>query len=303
MRRRLPMLIAAAVLLALPASASALVVGVGDQKPDMFRDARFERLDIHYARYMIGWDALTSPSETAAIDRWMSAAQAAGVRPLVSFAHSFLPGRRRVLPTPSRLKYEFRRFRARYPWVNTFATWNEANHCGEPVCHRPQLVGAYYNALRRECPACHILAAEVLDEPDMVSWIDSFETEAQGDPQRQIWGIHNYLDANRLRTIGTRELLAHTHGKVWFTETGGIVYRRNRSTITFPESAAHAATALRWVFDELVPLSSRITRVYVYNWNSPYRRQTWDSALIAPNGRVRPAFTIFEHEIQALDAR
>ena len=53
---------------------------------------------------------------------------------------------------------------------------------------------------------------------------------------------------------------------MWFTETGGIVYRCNRSHITFPESKAHAAIATRWLFQKLIPLSSRITRVYIYNW-------------------------------------
>lgn len=305
MCRRLPTILLALAALAAGSApaAHALAIGIGDQKPEMFTDARFKQLGIRYARYMIGWDSLSSRRETAEIDQWMAAAQAAHVQPLVSFAHSFLPGRRRVLPTPSRLKYEFRRFRARYPWVKTFATWNEANHCGEPVCHRPRLVGAYYNALRRECPTCRILTAEVLDEDNMVSWIKAFETEAHGDPRHQTWGIHNYLDANRLRTIGTRRLLAHTRGTVWFTETGGIVSRHNRSHITFPESARHAATATRWVFDKLVPLSGRITRVYIYNWNSPAKHQTWDSALINPHGQVRPAFAVFEHELELLGAR
>ncbi len=301
MRRVLPLLVVAAALLCAPVTASALVVGVGDQKPDMFADARFHDLGIRHARLLVGWDTLTSRSQTARLDAWMKAAHAANVEPLVSFAHSLLRDRRRVLPTPARMQYEFRRFRARYPWVTTFATWNEANHCGEPVCHRPELVAAYYNAERRECPTCRILAAEVLDQPGMVDWIRAFQRKARGLPRKQIWGVHNYLDANRLRTIGTRRLLAHTQGTVWFTETGGIVYRRNRSRITFPESAAHAATATRWVFRKLVPLSPRVTRVYIYNWNSPSKNQTWDSGLINPHGQPRPAFAALKRELELLE--
>src|SRR3954452_14568108 len=297
MRRRLPLLLAILAVLATPASAGALAIGIGDQKPDMFADARFHMLGIRYARYLIGWDSLSSRSQAAKIDTWMKDAHFSGVQPLVSFAHSLLPGRRRVLPTPERLRYEFRRFRARYPWATTYATWNEANHCGEPVCHRPELTAAYYNALRSECPKCTILAAEVLDEPNMVEWIHAFERKAHGDHRRQIWGIHNYLDANRLRTIGTRKLLAHTRGTVWFTETGGIVKRHTRSHITFHESATHAAEATQWVFRQLVPLSPRVTRVYLYDWNSPGGFQTWDSGLIAPNGHARPAFDVLQREI------
>src|SRR3954470_1715083 len=202
MRRLLPLLAVAAMLLCMPAAASAtVIVGIGDQKPDMFSDPRFRLLEIHDARLLVGWDTLRSRAQTAVLDRWMAAARDAGVQPLISFAHSLRPGRRKVLPKPPEMQREFLRFRARYPWVKTFATWNEGNHCGEPVCHRPELAASYYNAERRACPSCTILAAEVLDQPGMVAWINAFERKARGDARRRIWGIHNYVDANRLRTI------------------------------------------------------------------------------------------------------
>ena len=302
MRRLLPFLVTAAALLGAPAAASAVpIIGIGDQKPDMFSDPRFRALEIKDARLLVGWDTLRSRSQTAVLDRWMAAAQEAGVQPLISFAHSLLRDRRRKLPQPVEMQREFLKFRARYPWAKTFATWNEGNHCGEPVCHRPELTAIYYNGERRACPTCTILAAEVLDQPGMVAWIRAFMTKAHGDPRKMIWGIHNYVDANRLRTIGTRRLLAHTRGPVWFTETGGIVYRRNRSHITFPESKAHAAIATRWLFTKLIPLSPRIKRVYLYNWNSPGKRQTWDSAFINPHGQVRPAYGVFVREMEKLN--
>ncbi|QEC47725.1 hypothetical protein FSW04_09155 [Baekduia soli] len=184
--------------------------------------------------------------------------------------------------------------------MTTFATWNEANHCGEPTCHRAPLVAAYYRALRRECPSCTILAAEVLDMPNMASWVDRFQ-KALGHRPR-LWGLHNYLDANRMRTSGTRALLRRTVGRVWFTETGGIVRRRNRSTVDFPESPAHAAAATRWVFQRLVPLSRRITRVYLYQWNAA-AHDTWDSGLIDPRGRARPALGVVRNALRAAAER
>ncbi len=138
----------------------------------MFFDPRFATSQITHARLTVGWDALSSPWQTEEIDTWMAAARGAGVDPLVSFGHSRTD--RRSLPTPERFLFEFRRFRARYPWVKEYAAWNEANHCGEPTCHRPRLVAAYYRNMRRECPDCRILAAEVLDMPNMVSWVRAF---------------------------------------------------------------------------------------------------------------------------------
>jgi polysaccharide biosynthesis protein PslG len=279
----------AAVAAAMPAHA--LTIGIADQKPDMFADPRFQASGIQYARRAVAWDALSSPGQTAALDQWLAGARAAKVNPLISFTHSSL--KRRLLPSPERLLYEFRRFRARYPWVTEFATWNEANHCGEPTCHRPALVAAYWRKLRRACPACRILAAEVLDMPNMTSWVKGFRRAAKVEPR--YWGLHNYIDANRLRTTWTRRLLKATgRALLWFTETGGIVSRTNRRRVTFPESVSHAATATRFLFDELVPLSPRVTRVYVYHWNSEPGPKTWDSALIGPTGTPRPAFRVLQ---------
>jgi hypothetical protein len=281
------------------APAGALTIGIADNKPDMFFDPRFGGSGVRHARLTVGWDALSSPWQAAQMDMWLNAAHAANIQPLVAFGHS-RTDRRRV-PTPERLLFEFRRFRARYPWVHEFAAWNEANHCGEPTCHRPGLVAAYYRKLRRECPDCRILAAEVLDMPNMVTWVRAFRRAAGEEPR--YWGLHNYIDANRTRTTGTRRMLRAVKGQVWFTETGGIVARRNPHKVTFPESARHAATATRFLFQRLVPLSRRVTRVYIYHWNSDAPGNTWDSALIGPTGRVRPAYRIVQRVLNAAAAR
>jgi len=284
------MLVVLLAALAAAPAAGALTIGIADQKPDMFTDPRFLASDLHYARRAVPWDALTSPTQTAQIDAWLASARAAHVIPLLSFTHS--SANRRQLPSPERLLYEFRRFRARYPWVTDYASWNEANHCGEPTCHRPELVAAYWRKLRVACPTCRILAAEVLDMPNMTSWVKSFRRVAKVEPR--YWGIHNYIDANRMRKTGTRRLLKAVMGQVWFTEIGGIVSRKNRRKVTFPESAEHAATATRFLFDDLVPLSRRITRVYLYHWNSEPGPKTWDSALIGPTGKPRPAYRVLQ---------
>jgi hypothetical protein len=300
MARRLVLLLTSIVpLLAIAAPAHALTIGIADQKPEMFADPRFGLSGISHARISVGWDVMTSPWQVAELDQWMNAARAAGVAPLVSFGHSRTA--RRSLPTPERFLYEFRRFRARYPWVTDYATWNEANHCGEPTCHRPALVAAYYRKLRRECPSCRILAAELLDMPNMVTWVKQFRRASRVVPR--LWGLHNYLDANRFRTSGTTRLLQATKGQIWLTEVGGIVARRNRRKVGFPESTRHAAEAVSWVFDKLLPLSSRLTRVYVYHWNTDSRTENWDSALIGPGGHVRPAFGVLTRELTLLAAR
>jgi hypothetical protein len=264
-------------------------VGIADQKADMFSDPRFVSLGITRARLAIGWDALTNPREVAEIDAWLRGAQQTGVEPLVSFMHS--RSRRRSVPTPERLKYEFRRFRQFWPWVTTFAAWNEANHCGEPLCHRPRLAAAYYRALRRECPSCTIIAPEVLDMPNMRSWVRDFNRKLGYSPK--IWGLHNYVEANRFRMQRLRELRrAVPRAQIWLTETGGLVRRDNGSRTRIPEGPRHAGEVTRFIFDRILPRNPRITRVYLYHWNSTSPQDTWDSALITPGGRERSALFV-----------
>jgi hypothetical protein len=286
------------------AAAPPLVVGIADQKPAMFTDPLFTGLKVRDARISIAWDALHSRWQRRELDAWMAAAHAANVRPLVTFDHarSTSEKRRKQLPRPAQLAHELRMLRRRYPWVRQFASWNEANYCGEKTCHRPQLVAAYYRALKLACPGCRILAAELLDMPGMTEWVKAFIRKAKLQPA--YWGLHNYLDANYLRTSGTRALLRATKGQIWFTETGGIVKRRNHSKVRFTESAKHAATATRWVFNRLVALAPRrITRVYLFHWNPSTRHDSWDSGLVDVNFRPRPAYRVLKQEMRRLRAK
>jgi hypothetical protein len=280
---------------AAPAAHARAAVGIADQKASMFDDPRFRELGVRHARLSVGWDAMSSDWQRAELDAWMAGARRARVAPLVTFARSRTD--RRSLPSPSRFRYEVRRFRARYPWVRTFATWNEANHCGEPTCNRPALVAAYYKALRRECRGCTVLAAELLDMPNMARWSQRFRRAAKHEPR--VWGLHNYIDANRFRRTSTAELLRTVRGDVWLTEVGGLVRRRTKVRVPLNESPAHAVRALKWLFRELVPMSPRITRVYVYHWQANGPHDTWDSALISADGRARAAFGVVKRQILA----
>ena len=271
---------------------SNLIVGIGEQKQEMFSDPRFLRLHLRYARRTVAWDALDSSWQRQELDRWLRAAHADGVSPLLTFDHSRVDRRHRMLPSPARLARVLRILRARYPWLADFATWNEANFCGEPTCHHPDLVAAYYRALRRSCPGCHVLGAELLDEPNMVGWVHAFQRAARVDPH--YWGLHNYIDANRLSSHSTVALLHATRGEIWFTETAGLVARRNASHVHFTESAAHAARVTRFLLDRLARIGPRVTRVYLYEWNAASTSDAWDSALIGPMGHARPAYHVLE---------
>ena len=298
--------VALAAALVLPAAAPAatvsedgrhrLTLGIADQKLDFFGDPEFREAGFRHVRINVGWDWSRVPLERAKLEAWLAEAHARGLEPLVSFGHSRRD--RRDLPTPAEYSAEFERFRERWPAVTEFAVWNEANHCGEPTCNRPELVAAYYRRLRRKCDDCKLLAAELLDMPNMVEWMRDFRRQLGFDAK--YWGLHNYVDTNRFRTQGTRRMLRELspRSRVWLTETGGIVARRNRSDTQLCEGPRHAGEATRWLFDKLVPISTRIQRVYVYHWNSSTARDSWDSALFNHRGEPRPAWWVLRRVVR-----
>jgi hypothetical protein len=277
---------------AAPARAAAAVplVGIGEQNPAIFTDAKWEALGLKDVRVVAAYDALHSPWQRADLDAYMNAAHAAGARVLLGFGHSRMFGKEHHLPTVATFTDEFLAFRARYPWVKDYLTWNEANHCSQPTCRRPERAAAFYETIRRHCRGCRVVAADVLDGSKMVGWVKRFASAI--GTTKVIWGLHNYIDANRFRQTGTKALLKAVKGDVWFTETGGLVRRNNGSTIEFAGSTRHAAQATDQVF-KLAGLSRRVRRVYIYHWSPPTSpNPTWDSALVDSRDRPRPAYDV-----------
>ena len=294
------------VLLATASSAHAVrepVIGIGEQKAGMFTDPRWERLGLPHVRYIAPWDALRDPLQRRLLDDWMAAARGSGARVLLGFERSLRSRRHaRILPRPRAFERQFVRFRARYPDVRQFIVWNEANHPFSLTANRPRRAARYFEAVARNCGRCRVVAADVLDVRGMTRWVGRFERHARR--RVRIWGLHNYVDANRFTTTGTRALLDVTRrGKVWFTETGGQVlrreYKRGRVTREFRYSRRRAARSTLHAI-RLARLSRRIRRVYLYHWRAPLPVTNWDSALIGPRGRARPSYHVLKHELRRM---
>jgi hypothetical protein len=294
-RTTLPLLLLVAALAA-PAAAGATIrlrdVGIADQKADMFSDARFGQLGIKRARLDLAYDVLMDKGQTAALDAWMAGAQFNGVQVVVTFDRSRRPGRKSFRPDTHSLVKQFKRLRARYPFVKEWVTWNEPN-----LSQTASRTAHQWLALQKACPTCTIVAADMVDRPNLSRWVRAFVRTAHKQPK--VWGLHNYADANQYTPRATKAMLKAVKGKIWFTETGGVVKRRNGSNVQYTgESLTHAAKAINYIFTKLVRLSPRIQRVYVFHWNG--RNASWDSALISPNGTPRPAFAVLANLLRGL---
>jgi hypothetical protein len=275
------------VALAAPAAAKAPIVGVGDQHATMFADKNFQKLGVKHSRFVLAWDWYKHPDLRAYTDQWMAAAQTAGIRPMVAFGVNWgTKNGHRKPPSIAAYRKSFRLFRERYPSVKDYTAWNEANHTAQPTAKSPRLAARYYNAMRRDCRSCTIVAADVLDTKDMVSWVKKFKKHARG---ARIWGIHNYKDANDA-TNTTRQLLKAVKGKVWLTETGGILRLKpaDGSRGGRKHTKAEQAKAVKRVY-KIAKSNRRITRVYFYEWAKKTDNR-WDSAFVERNGKLRPSY-------------
>ncbi len=130
----------------------------------------------------------------------------------------------RILPSEAQFRRHVRLFRARYPWVRHFSTWNEANFRAQPTSRDPARTAAFYRILRDECSGgrCTVVTCDFRPDGTAQSarWLDTFKRGIGGG--RHTWGLAPYVDVNRRSTRLTRDFLARTSGPVWANEVGAL---------------------------------------------------------------------------------
>ena len=293
-----PTLLTLALVLALAPQAPAawsFQLGIGEQQTAMFGDPRFEALGIKHVRVVTAWDVgCRAGPERDGFETWLHAAQQARTRPLVAFSFSWAHGSRWRLPSYRTYLRCFRAFRTRYPSVRDFNPWNEANHSSQPTYRHPKKAAGFYNAMKRVCPRrCNVAAGDVLDWSHLVRWLHRYRPYLRGKPR--LWSMHNYLDVNRPRSwrhSGTLKVLHLTRGRLWITETAGVVVSRRYTK--YDEQRAAAATERMFNFARR---SKRITRLYSYQWQAGCDPYGWDSAWFRSNGSARPAWDVVVDEV------
>jgi hypothetical protein len=286
--RRLSLLVTVlVVLLATAVTAEAKpLLGIADQKPSTFHDTRLEALKLGHARVYMPWDVLVDKNTLPLMDAWFEGAKADGMQPLVTISRSRIPSRVSINPTPGQLAGEFKKWRKRWPGqVDNVSTWNEAN-----LGKKPELVASWWLALRKACPTCTVLGADLLDEPGVLTWATRFVAAAKRAPA--IWGLHAYNDANTFQTTITKALLKSLKGDFWITETGGVASRVKPIYKFKSCGVAHQTKATKYLLKQIAGLSPRIKRIYIFTWGLGDNSASFDSALIDAEGRERPALNL-----------
>jgi hypothetical protein len=294
-----------AALLVVPSAASAKYrVGIGEQKPAMFDEERWQDLNLKRVRYMVPWDFAKHEYQQAEIAAFMTRARAERQDVLVAFTaprgcwNGRRYERRKACRAPSKKAFRkaFKAFDRAYPWVRTYSAWNEVNHKSQPTYRKPALAVRYYDVLRvyAKRRKFRVMAADVLDTGNMRGYLRSFMRKAKGSPR--LWGLHNYQDVNRRTYADTRVMLDTVPGEVWLTETGGLV----KFLPSFKRSFKRAKNRTQWMFklanryDTRQPgMRSKITRLFVYKWYGEERSARFDAGLMNPDGSPRKAFSVF----------
>lgn len=269
---------------ALPSAASAFVVGLGDQVSSAFSDPRFLKLSIREARLVVPWDtALRGHGrQLRQASDWLSAAKRAGVTPLVSFGQD---GSR--IPTVAQYTTAIQSFVRRFPAVRRFTAWNEPDFPWTDLGHEPRLAAAFFNVLARSCRGCLVIAGDLfMPAAQLRPYLRSYIQGLRVAPAA--WALHDYTDVRSHSATQLRVMLALTRGPVWLDETGGI---ERRGHWQYPnQSAVRADRDEKFLFS-LARRYPRVSRVYHYQWRAvPWAG--WDSALVAANGRLRPAYGV-----------
>ncbi|HUB74310.1 MAG TPA: hypothetical protein VL979_09785 [Solirubrobacteraceae bacterium] len=265
--------------------------GLGDEQATMFANPLWKQLKTKIVRYVVPYDAVAhSWSLDQAID-FIRAAEAAHQQVLVAFYHSeYSPTR---LPSVPAYKRDVQRFIKLFPHVRQYESWDESNRGNEPpLFTSPSAVQAakYYQALIRVCRRCTVVGLDVLDayyiQPTL-RYIAEFKREIYRleTVMPKVWGLHNYSDVNRLEGWRTTDLVRALGGKVWLTETGGIVKFGGSFPNKHGSGLRRSAKVLKFMF-KVAGEHPQIKRIYIYDWNGGTASTRFDAGLT--NAREQP---------------
>lgn len=286
LRTLLPLAILCAAAAAAPGSASAkVIVGMSDNNYAMFTQPRFQSLHITTVRDMVSWNVAVQRNkrELYQVNAWLGWAKAVHAAPLISFS-----GNGNYVPTVAQYTAAIKAFIKRFPSVKAYTAWDEPDWMYRSLYRKPTLAAAYFNALVKSCRRCTIVAGDVhLPAAQLGRWLRAYKRGLHYRPVA--WALHPYIDVRTHSTAQLRAMEANTSGPIWLDEVSGSLARGHWS---YPnQSAAAAGRDERFLFS-LPKRFHRITRIYHYQWQANVK-VPWDSALLAPSGAPRPAFSEF----------
>lgn len=258
--------------------------GVGDPNSLFFTDPRYQALRPTVTRLIVRWDvALQASPERAYLDSWYAAALSAHQRPLLAVGDLFA----RHAPSLRRYDRAVRAIFTRYPKLRDFTPWNEANHRSQPTLNSPALVGGYFRVAQLRCPRCTVTSPSLMLKDSANNYIRQFLRAAGEAPG--VWALHNYASANKgIDRPLSNFIRRYRHGSIWMTESAAWAHFEDG----YPYDLRRQARFTRTVFEQARRFHQRVRRLYWYEWDGVGPSHRWDSGLVGPDGRPRPAYRV-----------
>ncbi|HWH43154.1 MAG TPA: hypothetical protein VNT32_00325 [Thermoleophilaceae bacterium] len=291
----------AAAFLVAPASSGAAILGIGDQKPNMFSDPLFQQLGSKRARYIVPFNAALNDGERAAVDQWMAAAVGARQEIMVAFNHSSdqrCPAQPCRAASVSEYTRAVRAFHARYGrFVKIYQPWNESNSRTQPTAGNrgARLVAKYYKALKKIAGRRRLVTgADIQDIGDFRGYTRTF-LRAVGRKPPSVIGMHNYTDTNRFSFKSTDRLVKvlPRKTKLWLTETGAIYFfQQQNGTVSLPADENRARRSMTHLFKIIKRHRRKIDRVYIYQWQKTNSFDRFDAGVVNEDGSPRSSYTV-----------
>jgi hypothetical protein len=281
-------------------AASSYLVGIADEKTEMFTDPLWKQLHTRITRYIVPYDAAVRPYSLTLATQWIRAAEAQHQQVLVAFYHSeYTPTK---MPSIKAYEQDTKKFMKLFPNVHQYQPWNETNRGNVRYTYEkfnsPTAVESakYYQALRHVCPKCTILGLDILDQAAVgptIQYVSEFKSEIRHLrlSMPTLWGLHDYSDTNRFSSERTRAILAAVPGDVWLTETGGIVKFGGAFPNVRGSGLTRAAKALSFMF-AIASKYTRIKRLYIYQWTGGTASTIFDSGLTDAHHKPRPGYVV-----------
>lgn len=284
--------------------ASAFTTGIGDEQATMFSNPLYTQLHTKIVRYIAPYDAVVHPYSLDKAIVFIHDAEAAHEKVLVAFYHSeYTPTR---MPSVARYQNDVKRFVKLFPHVTEYESWDEDNRGNEPrAFSSPSALAAakYYQALIRVCRGCTVVGLDVLDQASPVptlNYIAAFKREIYRleTVMPKVWGLHNYSDVNRLEGWRTDEIVRALGGRVWLTETGGIVKFGGAFPNRKGSGLRRAAKVLQFTF-RVAAAHAKIKRLYIYDWNGGTASTRFDAGLTNAEEEPREGYLVVCHKLHA----
>ncbi|MBJ7472903.1 MAG: hypothetical protein JHD16_16470, partial [Solirubrobacteraceae bacterium] len=267
-------------------AASATTFGYGDNRPDMFTDARWQALPLKDARRTVDWDIQKYPEKLSQLDGWMTAAATAGANPILAIDRSWSAGQGKKKPSVKQYSALITFLKGRYPNFKTLIPWNEANYILQPTVRNPKLAFQYWQAAKKACKGCTVTSPSLLagGTGTAKNFIPAFKKLTKG--KVKIWAIHVYGDQNRLSDTGLKSLTKQLPGRLWVTETAAWVKFGDSAKWKYDE--ARAAKVIDYIFKS-AKKNKKVDKFIFWQWRGDANPQTtrWDSGVLNFDGTER----------------